>query len=205
VLNDQAKGRAFVDRILHPRLRSDFWNVWEMISDVLNDYIRGQLVLGLAVGAMVGVGLFILRLLGFDIRYILLLAIVAGVTELIPIIGPIIGAIPGVLIGFFGGEGGVQAGLAVLVVYIAVQQLENNLLVPRIIGESIGIHPAILTVVLIAMGQIFGLLGIVLAAPAAAISRDLFTYTYRRLEGVSAAAARQSVGAAPAPEQAGGG
>ena len=83
---------------------------------VLNDYIRGQLLLGLAVGAMVGGGLVSLRMLGFDIKYIMLLAIIAGVTELIPIIGPII-------------------------------------------GESIGIHPAILTVVLIAMGQIFGLLG----------------------------------------------
>jgi predicted PurR-regulated permease PerM len=193
VLNDQAQGRAFVDRVLHPRLRADFWNVWEITSEVLNDYIRGQLLLGLAVGAMVGVGLLILRLFGFDVKYIMLLAIVAGVTELIPIIGPIIGAIPGVLIGFLGAENGLQTGLAVLAVYVVVQQLENNFLVPRIIGESIGIHPAILTVVLIAMGQIFGLLGVVLAAPASAIARDLFTYVYRRLEGYTAASARGSI------------
>src|SRR5581483_910237 len=95
----------------------------------------------------------------------------------------------------FGGDNGVQTGVAVLIVYVAVQQLENNFLVPRIIGESIGIHPAILTVVLIAMGQIFGLLGVVLAAPVSAISRDLFTYIYRRLEGISAAAARGSLSA----------
>jgi len=202
VLNDQAKGQAFVDRILHPRLRADFWNVWGIISEVFNDYIRGQLILGLAVGAMVGLGLFVLRQAGFDIRYILLLAIVAGVTELIPIIGPIIGAIPGVLIGFFAGENGLQTGVAVLIVYIVVQQLENNLLVPRIIGQSIGIHPAILTVVLIAMGQIFGLLGVVLAAPVSAIARDLFTYTYRRLEGIPADAARRSISAEAEEKQA---
>ncbi len=195
VLHDQDQGRAFVDRILHPRLRADFWNVWGITSEVLNDYIRGQLILGLAVGAMVGLGLFVLRLAGFDIRYILLLAIIAGVTELVPIIGPIIGAIPGVLIGFFASDNGLQTGVAVLIVYVVVQQLENNLLVPRIIGESIGIHPAILTVVLIAMGQIFGLLGVVLAAPASAIGRDLFTYTYRRLEGIPADAARRSISA----------
>lgn len=202
VLNDQAQGWRFVDRRLHPRIRADFWNIWGMISSVLNDYIRGQLILGLAVGSMVGVGLFALRLLGFEIRYILLLAIVAGITELIPIIGPIIGAIPGVLIGFFGGEGGAQAGLAVLAVYIVVQQLENNFLVPRIIGESIGIHPAILTVVLIAMGQIYGLWGVILAAPVSAIGRDLFTYIYRRLEGLSAIAARQSISAEADEKQA---
>jgi predicted PurR-regulated permease PerM len=199
VLNDQEKGRAFVNRVLHPRIRPDFWNIWSIINQVLSDYIRGQLLLGLAVGVMVGIGLFILWLIGFDVRYILLLAIVAGVTELIPIIGPIIGAIPGVLLGFFAGENGLQTGLAVLVVYIIVQQLENNLLVPRIIGESIGIHPAILTVVLIAMGQIFGLLGIILAAPAAAIGRDLFMYVYHRLEGLSAAAAREMVSAEGKP------
>jgi predicted PurR-regulated permease PerM len=202
VLHDQDQGRAFVDRILHPRLRADFWNVWRLISEILNDYIRGQLILGLAVGAMVGLGLFVLRLAGFDIRYILLLAIIAGITELIPIIGPIIGAIPGVLIGFFAGNNGVQTGVAVLIVYVVVQQLENNLLVPRIIGESIGIHPAILTVVLIAMGQIFGLLGVVLAAPLSAIGRDLFTYAYRRLEGIPADAVRRSMSAEAEEKQA---
>jgi predicted PurR-regulated permease PerM len=151
----------------------------------------------------VGIGLLLLRMLGFDVRYILLLAIIAGITELIPIIGPIIGAVPGVLLGFFGGAGGLQTGLAVLLVYVVVQQLENNLLVPRIIGESVGIHPAILMVIVIAMGQVFGLLGVVLAAPLTAIARDLFVYVYRRLDGLSPADARHTISAAePAKESA---
>ncbi len=195
VLNDRSQAAALADRLLPPRARPDFWNIWGIADQVFSDYIRGQLLLGVAVGAMVGIGLLLLRLLGFDVRYILLLAIIAGVTELIPIIGPIIGAVPGVLIGFFGGDNGLQAGLAVLVVYIVVQQLENNVLVPRIIGESVGVHPAILTVILIAMGQVFGLLGIVLAAPLTAIARDLFVYVYQRLGGRSPVAARRSVSA----------
>ena len=187
VLNDEAQGHALIDRLLHPRLRPDFWNTWGIIDEVFSNYIRGQLILGAAVGVMVGVGLFILRLLGFQIPYILLLAIVAGLTELIPIIGPTLGAIPGVLVGLFISP---TTGLAVLVIYIIVQQLENNLLVPRIIGESVGIHPAILMVILIAMGQVYGLLGVILAAPLSAIARDLFLYIYRRLEGLPAVAAR---------------
>jgi predicted PurR-regulated permease PerM len=203
VLNDRAQAAALVDRLLPPRARPDFWNIWGLADQVLSDYIRGQLLLGLAVGTMVGVGLLLLRLIGIEVPYILLLAIIAGITELIPIIGPIIGAVPGVLIGFFGGEGGVQAGLAVLVLYIAVQQIENNFLVPRIIGESVGVHPAILTVILIAMGQVFGLLGVVLAAPLTAIARDLFVYVYRRLDGLSPAAARHTISAeGPAKEAA---
>ena len=74
-------------------------------------------------------------------------------------------------------------------VYIVVQQIENSFLVPRIIGGSTGIHPAILTPIVIAMGYTFGLPGIILAAPAAAIARDLFIYVHRRLEAKSAAEA----------------
>jgi predicted PurR-regulated permease PerM len=199
ILNDVQQGSAFIDRLLHPRIRADFWNIWGIINRIFSDYIRGQLILGLAVGVMVGVFLLIMRLFGFEIgNYILLLAIIAGITELIPIIGPIIGAIPGVIIGFTVSP---TTGLVVLLVYVLVQQIENNFLVPRIIGESVGIHPAILTVVLIAMGQIFGLLGVILAAPLSAIGRDLFVYIYRRLEGESPAAARLAaeVRAEPTP------
>jgi predicted PurR-regulated permease PerM len=201
VLNDEAQGHAFIDGLLHPRIRADFWNFWGIVNKVFSNYIRGQLILGLSVGVMVGIGLLILGLLGFAIGdYVLLLALIAGVTELIPILGPTIGAIPGVLLGLFVSP---TTGLAVLLVYVIVQQLENNLLVPRIIGESVGIHPAILTVVLLAMGHVFGLLGVILAAPLSAIARDMFIYIYRRLGGESAAAALTAVSErgkpAPAP------
>jgi predicted PurR-regulated permease PerM len=197
ILNDVQQGSAFIDRLLHPRIRADFWNIWGIINRIFSDYIRGQLLLGVMVGVMVGAFLLILRLFGFEIgNYILLLAIIAGITELIPIVGPIIGAIPGVIIGFTVSP---TTGLVVLLIYVLVQQIENNFLVPRIIGESVGIHPAILTVVLIAMGHIFGLLGVILAAPLSAIARDLFVYIYRRIDGETPAAARLALEARPAP------
>lgn len=194
ILNDADAGRALINRMLHTRIRPDFWNIWGIINRVFSDYIRGQLILGAAVGIMVAIGLVVLRILGFQMKYILLLSLLAGLTELIPIIGPIIGAIPGILIGLFISP---TTGFAVLIVYVIVQQLENNLLVPRIIGESVGIHPAILTVVLIAMGQVFGLLGIILAAPLSAIARDLFIYCYRRLDGQPASEQPSEHTAAP--------
>jgi predicted PurR-regulated permease PerM len=191
ILNDVQEGSTFIDRLLHPRIRADFWNIWGIINRIFSDYIRGQLLLGLAVGVMVGVFLLVLELFGVGVgNYVLLLAIVAGITELIPIIGPIIGAVPGVIIGFTVSP---TTGLIVLIVYVLVQQIENNFLVPRIIGESVGIHPAILTVVLIAMGQVFGLLGVILAAPLSAIGRDLFVYLYRRIDGEPPEIARLAV------------
>jgi predicted PurR-regulated permease PerM len=186
VLNSEAEARAFVDGMLHLRIRADFWNLWRRITQILSDYIRGQLILGVVVGT----GMLILRLLGFPIPYIMLLAIVSGVTELIPIIGPNVGAIPSVLALFTISP---AAGLAMLGVYAIVQQLENNLLVPWIIGASIAIHPAILTIILFAAAGIFGLISFFLAAPVAAIARDLFVYTYRRLSGYSHEAALSAI------------
>ena len=186
VLKDVTKGHLFIDQMLHPRLRADFWNVWGIVNQVLGDYVRGQLILGAAVGVMVGAGLLILELLGFHMAYALLLAIFAAVMELVPIVGPWLGAIPGVLLASFISP---TTAIAVAAVYVIVQQIENNILIPRIIGQSTRIHPAILMVILIAMGYSFGLLGIILAAPLSAISRDLFIYTHRRLDGISAAGA----------------
>ncbi|MCS7289576.1 MAG: AI-2E family transporter [Roseiflexus sp.] len=197
VLYDKNQGRVFFNQLVHPRARADFWNVWDIFNRVLGGYIRGQIILCVSVGLAVGIGLVVLEMLGFPLGdYVLVLALIAGVTEFIPVLGPTIGAIPGVILGF-----GISptAGIAVLLLYIAVQQLENSLLVPRIIGESVGVHPAVLTVAMIVMGTLFGLLGIILAAPAVATARDLFKYTYLRLEGCSPDESFQRVAAGHAP------
>jgi predicted PurR-regulated permease PerM len=109
----------------------------------------------------------------------------------VPVLGPTIGAIPGVLIGLSISP---LTGLAMLALYVVVQQLENSLLVPRIIGDSINIHPAVLTVVIIIAGTLFGIVGIILAAPVIAIARDLVVYSYRRLEGVAPPGAFAALG-----------
>jgi predicted PurR-regulated permease PerM len=195
VLNDQGKGHILIDGLLHPRLRTDFWNVWGIVNRVLSNYVRGQITLSLIIGGLIGIGMLILQLVGFRISYALLLGVISAMTELIPVIGPTLGMIPGVLIGLFVSP---MTALAMLLVYVIVQQFESSFLVPRIIGESVGIHPAILTVIVIAMGYTFGLLGIVLAAPAAAVARDLFIYVYRRLDGLSAGDAK--TGLTPTPK-----
>jgi predicted PurR-regulated permease PerM len=197
VLSDEAKARNAINRWLHPRVRDDFWHSASMINTVLRAYIRGQLLLGLSVGVMVGVSMAILGLFKPPIGdYALLLGIISGATELIPVLGPIVGAIPALLFGLLV-DGG--TGLMMLAIYVGVQQIENIVLVPRILGGSVDIHPAILIVLLIVMGEIFGLLGVLLAAPLAAIVRDVFVYVYRRLEGCTPAVARATVREKGAP------
>lgn len=179
VLKDQGAGFAAINRMLPAAGRADFWAIVKIIDRVFSGYIRGQLFLGLVVGIMAGIGLLVLGLFGLKVDFILILAIIAGVTELIPIIGPIIGAIPAIVLGLFHSP---TTGLAVLILYIAIQQLENNLLVPRIVGDSVGIHPAILMVLLLVLGHLYGLIGIILSAPLGAIARDIFVYIHGRLE-----------------------
>lgn len=178
VLMDQQAGRDTLNRLLPAGLRADFWSVITIIDADFSGYLRGQLLLGLVVGTAAGIGLTVLNLFGLEVPYVLLLAVIAGVTELIPIIGPIIGAVPAVLLGFLDSP---TTGLAVLLLYVGIQQLENNFLVPRIVGDSVGLHPAILMVLLVVCSQVFGILGAILSAPMGAVSRDVFQYIYGRL------------------------
>ncbi len=178
VLMDQRAGRDYLNTIIHPRLRADFWAMVTIIDHDLSGYLRGQLILGTSVGLASWIGLTALNMAGLKVPYTVLLAVVAGVTELVPVIGPIIGAIPAILLGLADSP---TTALAVTILYIAIQQLENHILVPRIIGESVGVHPAILMVVLVVCSQVFGLLGAILSAPLSAMARDLFLYLYGRL------------------------
>lgn len=178
VLMDQRAGRERLNHALPEQLRTDFWSVITIIDSDFSGYLRGQLLLGLVVGSAAGIGLGLLNLLGMEVPYVLILAVIAGVTELIPVIGPIIGSIPAIVLGFVDSP---TTGLAVLLLYVAIQQLENNFLVPRIVGDSVGLHPAVLMVLLVVCAQVFGVLGAILSAPMGAVSRDVFLYVYGRL------------------------
>ncbi|NWF80067.1 MAG: AI-2E family transporter [Chloroflexi bacterium] len=178
VLMDQRAGRERLNHVLPEQLRTDFWSVITIIDSDFSGYLRGQLLLGLVVGSAAGIGLGLLNLLGMQVPYVLILAVIAGITELIPVIGPIIGSIPAILLGFIDSP---TTGLAVLLLYVAIQQLENNFLVPRIVGDSVGLHPAVLMVLLVVCAQVFGVLGAILSAPMGAVSRDVFLYLYGRL------------------------
>ena len=134
-------------------------------------YIRGQLALGLVVGTVVTVVLLIL-----DVPFAFVLGIVAGLTELLPIIGPWIGGAAGVLVTLATEPEKVPW---VILLYVGVQIAENVLLVPRIQGESLRMHPVAVIMVIVIASNYFGLWGVILGPPVVALIRDLATYFAR--------------------------
>ena len=169
--------RNFMNAVPEP-FRDDAANILTIADRLLLRYIRGQIFLGFIVGTAVGVGLTLM-----DVKFSLALGVIAGITELIPIIGPWIGAVPGIVI-----VGATDPGMVlwVALLYLAVQVVENNLLVPRMQGQAVELHPAMVILLLVVAGAAFGFIGLVVIVPLTAILRELFWYLDRRLSGTSA-------------------
>ena len=125
----------------------------------LGGWLRGQITLMFLVGLLTYLGL-----LALGVEYALPLALIAGLLEVIPVIGPIIAAIPALVVGFGMAP---WMGIWVLVLYLVVQQFENSLLVPNVMGRAVGFSPLATLVFLFIGGQLFGLGGVILAIPVA--------------------------------------
>ena len=179
LLNDRVTLAQEFDRSLPSGWRFDAWAVIRIVRRLFGQWVRAQLVLGLTVGLFTFVGLLILSRLVDPVfgRYAVLLSVSAGVLELLPIIGPIISAVPAVLLA---ATVGIEPVIAALALYTVVQQVENNLLVPKIQGDAIEMHPALVMFAIVIGGALAGLLGAILALPVTAAGRDVVRYLFRR-------------------------
>ena len=180
ILKDRPQLMASFNRTLPEEWRTDVWAVVGEVQRVFGQWVRAQLFLGVTVGIATFVGLEILNFTVDPIfgRFALLLAVSAGILELLPIIGPIIAAVPAILLAATAGP---EAALAALLLYLLVQQLENNILVPKIQGDAVELHPSAVMFSLVIGGAIAGLLGAILALPVTAAGRNVLRYLFRRL------------------------
>ncbi len=167
-----------------------------IVGRVFGSWIRGQVLLGLTVGVVTFVGLLVLGETVNPIftQFAVLLAVLAGVLELLPIIGPIIAAIPAILLG---ATTGIEATGAAFLLYFGIQQLENNLLVPKIQGDATNLHPSVVMVALIVGATVAGLLGAILALPMTAAARDVYMHLFARLSEPLQSSEASAASAAP--------
>ena len=167
--------------MIPPDLRPDADRLIAEIGDIWNSFFRGQLVLSATVGVLTGV---VVTALGLSNGAIL--GLLAGILEVIPNFGPVLAAIPAILLALFQGSKFIPIGngwfaLVIAGAYILIQQIENNYLVPRIIGRSVKLHPVVVLVGAVAGAYLGGILGVFLAAPVIASARVLGRYLYRKV------------------------
>jgi len=156
---------------LSPWLADHIRNILAIVGEVLGRYVRAQLLLGFIVGYLCFIGLFVMR-----IRFAPTLAIIAGVTELIPLLGPWIGGAFAFVVTLATEP---SKALWVVLLYVMVQLLENNLLVPRIQGHYLRIHPAITLFLLVLGAYVAGFWGIILIVPLTATTVEIYKYLRR--------------------------
>jgi predicted PurR-regulated permease PerM len=127
----------------------------------LGGWLRGQLILAVAVGLVVYIGMLIIGM-----PYALTLGILAGILEIIPVVGPIIAAIPAILIAFTIAP---TTALIVTAFYIFVQEMENKLLVPKVMQHAVGLNPVTIIIIILIGAKLMGILGILLSVPVASV------------------------------------
>jgi len=143
------------------------------VARVLGGYLRGQLVLALIIGVAAGVGTALLGL-----PYAVVIGVLAGLFELVPMFGPILSVIPAALVALFMPFPTV---IWVLLFFLVIQQVENNVLAPRISGHAVGLHPLGAMFALLAGFQLAGLLGALFAVPLAGVLWVLLSAAYRNV------------------------
>jgi len=136
-------------------------DIFQKIGIKLGHWIRGQIILGVIMGIIVYVGLTIMK-----VPFALTLALLIAVFEIIPIIGPILAAIPAILIALSISP---SLALIVLLFYIIAHQIENNLLVPKIMQHSVGLNPITIIIILLIGAKLMGIIGMLLAVPIATV------------------------------------
>ncbi|MBZ8122540.1 AI-2E family transporter [Bacillus thuringiensis] len=137
----------------------------------ISSYIRGQIIVSLFIGIMLLIGYLII-----GIKYAVLLAILAMIVNIVPYVGPIIAITPALIIAFINSPAMV---LKVIIVMMVVQLAEGKFISPQVMGKKLDIHPITIIFIILTAGNLFGIMGIILAIPGYAILKVLVTHGYR--------------------------
>ncbi|HBY56597.1 MAG TPA: hypothetical protein DEG96_01830 [Candidatus Atribacteria bacterium] len=145
--------------------KKEFKEILEEIDRIVSGFIRGRIIVCFIVGALIGIGLYLLNL-----KFALIIGITSGIFNFIPYLGPIVGLVLA-LIFALGSSWWVL--LIIVILFVIVNQIEAILLNPNILGRELGLHPLTVILFILICGQLLGVLGILVAVPLAAILKVL--------------------------------
>lgn len=150
--------------------RPHLTRLFEEMNRVLSAYIVGQLSLSVLMTVVIFLGM-----LALGIPYPLVIGLLAGVVEMIPVVGPIVGAVPAILLGLAESSG---LAVKVLIFYIVVQQLDAHLVMPKLMGSVTNVHPVAIILGVLVGGQLYGIVGMMVAVPVLAVLQILLRHMW---------------------------
>jgi predicted PurR-regulated permease PerM len=156
------------------RARGDVMVVARRLSRAIGGYFRGQLAVAFVVGTMSSIGMLVI-----DLPFWLIVGMVAGLFNMIPLIGPWVGAVPGIIIALTTG-GGLSKAIWVAIVMAIVQQIDNHFISPIVMQRAVKLHPAVVMLTLLAGGTLLGFFGLLLAVPAVAVLKIVIGHVWHR-------------------------
>lgn len=166
------------------------------VESTLTEYVKAQLLVSLIIGTSAGVVLWIYGVTGiFPLGATFAVAFVAWVfvTEFIPYVGPILGAVPPVLLALFTSP---VAALWVVGAFIAIHQLEGHVVVPKIMGSAVGVHPLVVIFGLLIGEQVAGIVGVLIAIPVVVVVKEAVIFATEQFGGGTLASTAEAPGAA---------
>jgi predicted PurR-regulated permease PerM len=153
-------------RLFPAKRRAKVSTIVDSLDAVVGGFIRGQLIDGAIVGAMIFVMLMIMH-----VPYALLIGVAAGILNFIPYAGAVIGFVPSVLLAL--AYNGPTNALIVAILFAVIQQIDGNFVAPRVLKDNVGLSPLYIIIAILAGSELFGIVGTFLAVPVAAMLRVL--------------------------------
>lgn len=173
ILKDWEKIKDNFLNLFPPGARADCTVLAREMDTVLIEFFKGHLMVSSMVGILTGLAAVII-----GVKYALLIGIISAVTNLVPYFGPFLGGIPA--IGLALSESGSMA-IYMTIAIVVIQQVESNLVTPRIIGDRLGLHPLLIVFALLAGGQLLGIWGMLLAVPVTGVLKVVLNFAFYKL------------------------
>ncbi|MBU8689026.1 AI-2E family transporter [Priestia megaterium] len=174
MLKDSHKLRKNTLRMVPASYRKETLRTMKETTNTLATYIQGQMLVCLFVGISTFIGYLIIGL-----PYALILALIGALTNIIPYVGPFIGVAPALIVGLLYSP---TKAILVIIVVVIVQQLDGNIISPLVIGKKLNTHPLTIIILLLVAGNIAGILGMILAIPAYAVTKTIVINIVRMIQ-----------------------
>ncbi|WP_010529806.1 AI-2E family transporter [Lentibacillus jeotgali] len=174
LLKDGDHFKRFCLKLLPPRYRDEANQILHNMDIQVGSYIQGQIIVASCIGILLYIGYLII---GLD--YAITLAIIAGITSVVPYLGPMVAITPAIIIAI------VNSPIMLLklgIVWAAVQFLEGNFVSPNVMGKTMQIHPLTIIIVLLVAGNLFGIVGVILGIPGYAILKVIAVFFFEKFK-----------------------